>query len=122
MEIEEIRKQLKYLTDKYKEATLRQNLGKAKVFGCEEEMRQKMIGQPCPNCDKIMEKNGIYRPTIDHIIPRSILRSFGMDVSEDLWLDNLEVVCRPCNQFKAGDIDLKNPKTKGLLQELINKI
>lgn len=72
----------------------------------------------CHMCDKKRE-----RLTVDHIIPVSILDM--LDITGDAkynWEDNFQLICSPCNAFKANRIDITHPKTKGLLQELISKI
>src|SRR5574343_165895 len=122
MNIEQVKKEIKELSLKYKEFMLRENLGRKRVSIFEEGLRQKMLDQPCPSCGKEMKAGTIYKPSVDHIIPKIILAHFGIDASQDLWVENLEVVCQPCNGFKSGKIEIKNPKTKKLLQELIDKI
>lgn len=53
--------------------------------------------------------------TIDHIIPDFFLSQFGFDANR-LWdEENIQVLCRRCNQFKSCKLDLANPKTKSLL-------
>ena len=60
--------------------------------------------------------------TIDHIIPKDILRQFGVDVDMEFIEENLQVNCRSCNYFKGNRMDFTIPKTKELLIKLISKI
>jgi 5-methylcytosine-specific restriction endonuclease McrA len=75
-------------------------------------------GGECANC-----KHKVQTLTVDHIIPVSfieVLDRTGLLVHE--WEDNFQYMCRACNQFKSNRIDITNPKTKELLQALINQI
>lgn len=61
--------------------------------------------------------------TVDHIIPIQILEVLGRDNYMALdWAENFQLLCPPCNKLKANRLDITNPKTKVLLQELINQI
>jgi 5-methylcytosine-specific restriction endonuclease McrA len=53
--------------------------------------------------------------TLDHIIPRQLLLMLGRDPDREYDKDNLQVLCRPCNTFKANMLDFSNPQTKPLL-------
>jgi len=60
--------------------------------------------------------------TVDHIIPSSILQSFGIDTAKVLIDENFDLLCLRCNMFKANRLDFANPKTKPLLIRFINEI
>lgn len=60
--------------------------------------------------------------TIDHIIPDSLLVMFGIDTDLEWDEENIQIMCRPCNSFKANRLDFKNPKTKPLLLKYIERI
>ena len=59
---------------------------------------------------------------LDHIIPRDILKMFGMDVDREILEGNYSILCRPCNTFKGNKLDFSNPKTKELLLKLVERI
>jgi len=67
----------------------------------------------CPKCDSKKDL------TIDHIIPKKILIQFGINVNTDFFKDNLGILCRKCNVFKADRLDFSNKKTKKLLINLL---
>jgi len=59
--------------------------------------------------------------TLDHIIPVSLLRQLVGQDNESKYedLENLEILCRRCNLFKANQVDMTNPKSKPLLLKYI---
>jgi 5-methylcytosine-specific restriction endonuclease McrA len=59
--------------------------------------------------------------TIDHIIPKTLLRFF-MDAERELLLENYQVLCRPCNQLKSAQLDFSIPQTKELLLKLLERV
>ena len=61
--------------------------------------------------------------SIEHIVPEWILKQLFASL-EELYndFDNLEILCRFCNQIKNGQLDFSNPKTKIILLKYINKI
>lgn len=73
---------------------------------------------PCENkqCERTKHQ------TIDHIIPKQILLFFGIDSDRTFMPNNLQILCRICNAFKANRLDFTNPRTKELLQELLNEV
>lgn len=80
--------------------------------------KQGLLGGECSEC-----KHRVFSLTVDHIIPVSFIEVIdrtGLLCHE--WEENFQHLCRACNQFKGSRIDIKNPKTKELLQELINNI
>lgn len=70
-------------------------------------------------CEKCSRSKNL---TLDHIIPRDILKSFGIEPEYYFWEENLRVLCRLCNMFKANKLDFSTPKTKELLQKLLENI
>src|SRR3990167_10660326 len=50
--------------------------------------------------------------TVDHIIPASVLQQLGVDMEQDDDEENWQILCNPCNHFKAARLDFTNPKTK----------
>lgn len=73
-------------------------------------------GGVCEMCGRI-----VHLLSVDHIVPSSIINSFddtGMMQYEDE--DNFQLVCLPCNKFKGGQLDKRNPKTKEILLKLLN--
>lgn len=67
----------------------------------------------CPRTDSL---------TLDHIVPSSVLRDFGVDIEREIIEDNYQILCRFCNQFKSGRLDFSNPQTKVVLMRLLEKI
>jgi len=81
------------------------------------EWQQKALqGGVCSTCNRRFDVL-----TVDHIIPQSIVQVIDPEaVYEDE--ENFMLVCAACNRFKAGRIDIKNPKTKELLIKYANRI
>jgi len=80
-----------------------------------EEAYKKDKGK-CERCGN--ERNLTY----DHIIPCQILKMFNIDPYREFWEENSQCYCYACNQMKGNNLDMSNPKTKTLLQELINRL
>lgn len=72
-------------------------------------------GEKCRRCGKTEHL------TLDHIIPVSLLRQLIGQDNESKYedLENLEILCRRCNLFKANQVDMTNPKSKPLLLKYI---
>ncbi len=88
---------------------------KTKLF---EYQKKASLGGICEMCKK--ERSYL---TVDHIIPIALLEPF--DSTGELkysWEDNFQLLCHPCNRFKASRIDPNNPKTKSLLTYLLTLI
>lgn len=60
--------------------------------------------------------------TIDHVIPKFLLQSFGFDLEREFWPENFIVLCRPCNIFKSARLDFTIPETKPLLLKLLERV
>jgi 5-methylcytosine-specific restriction endonuclease McrA len=67
-----------------------------------------------------VECGSIDNLTIDHIIPRAFLKTLGYPVEKYWCLENVQGLCKTCNQGKADLIDKENPKTKVLLQRFLS--
>lgn len=67
----------------------------------------------CPRTDNL---------TLDHIIAQALLADFGIDIAREVIPENYQLLCRPCNVFKADRLDLANPKTKALLLVLLERV
>ena len=59
--------------------------------------------------------------TLDHIVPISILEQLGFNELQDND-ENWQVLCRPCNSYKANRLDFTNYKTKEVLLKYISKL
>jgi hypothetical protein len=71
---------------------------------------------PCARCGRTEMQ------TCDHIVPASLCDQLGVDMDSELDEENFQVLCRPCNQYKANRLDFSIPKTKELLLKYINKL
>jgi hypothetical protein len=52
----------------------------------------------------------------------SLLAQLGVDVEHEVDLEDLEVLCRPCNYYKQNRLDFTNPKTKAILLKYLNHL
>lgn len=121
MNIHEIKAQIKEHAKIFKEHEALDRLSINQVNAFEEQLRQKMWGQECPKCKRIMD-GGDAVPTVDHIIPEMVCNWFGLDSRRVLWVDNLWVLCKRCNNFKANRLDFTIKETKVLLQKLLDNV
>jgi 5-methylcytosine-specific restriction endonuclease McrA len=61
--------------------------------------------------------------TIDHIVPVSILRDMGVEERETYAdSENLRILCKPCNSFKANRLDFADPRTKRVLMRALERL
>lgn len=80
--------------------------------------RQKLISEAghCYRC------NRTDMLTTDHVIPKTLLVNFGVDVERTFMPENLILLCRPCNSLKADMLDFSIPQTKMVLLDLLAKL
>jgi 5-methylcytosine-specific restriction endonuclease McrA len=71
-------------------------------------------------CEKCGGRNGGL--TVDHIIPNSILKDFGVDPELHYDERNLRLLCKCCNSLKSNHLDFSDDRTKPLLLELLLKV
>lgn len=58
--------------------------------------------------------------TVDHIVPVSILRDMGVPELETYAdKENLRLLCKMCNGFKANRLDFSDPRTKRVLLRIL---
>jgi 5-methylcytosine-specific restriction endonuclease McrA len=60
--------------------------------------------------------------TVDHIVPVSFLQQIGFHEAIQEDDENFSMLCRTCNTFKGGRIDLANPRTKPLLKKYVDAL
>ena len=61
--------------------------------------------------------------TIDHVVPAWILTDMGVSEHDTYTdFDNLQILCKPCNQFKSNRLDFANPQTKAVLLKHLNQL
>lgn len=60
--------------------------------------------------------------TLDHIVPKSYLRDFGVNPDHEVIEGNYQLLCNLCNSHKSNKPDFTIPKTKEIFQLLIEKI
>jgi len=70
-------------------------------------------------CEKCWRTDNL---NLDHIVPKDILKMFGMDVEREILDGNYRIMCRPCNSFKGNKLDFADKRTKDLLLQLVQKI
>lgn len=58
--------------------------------------------------------------TVDHIIPRQLLKCLGMEHFAETDEENFQVMCKKHNTEKANQLDYTNPRTLPLLKKYIN--
>lgn len=60
--------------------------------------------------------------TVDHIIPVSFLTAVGL--KEATWEDgdNLQFLCKACQNLKSNRFDFTNPKTLPLLHKYVKRL
>lgn len=69
----------------------------------------------CRKCNRTKEL------TLDHIVPKDILRQFGVDIDREAIEGNYQLLCRLCNVFKANRMDFSIPETRAILEQLIKE-
>lgn len=62
------------------------------------------------------------RLTLDHIIPKQLLRAFHIDPEYETLDNNYQLLCSICNHRKSGMLDFSIPETKKLLIELLKRV
>lgn len=70
-------------------------------------------------CEKCPRKDNL---TLDHIIPKDILKQFGIDTEREFMEENLRILCKTCNIFKGNQLDFSTPKTKEIMLKLLSKV
>lgn len=110
--------ELKHLKKVGRELIKGENYAKSQVFA----LRAKFVtdayakGKGCSKCGR---KEML---TVDHIVPLSILIQLGVDVEHEYCEEDLDILCRPCNQYKQSRLDFTNPKTKEIMLKYLNKL
>lgn len=72
-------------------------------------------------CAKCGEKNNL---TVDHIVPTHWIEQFIVTTEQDIAYEfekNFQILCRYCNQMKAGRIDPKDPRVYEILEYIIKE-
>lgn len=106
---------LKELIQKVKEKSHEDGATKKQKLAVEMEwmIEQREKRSLCSKC------GASYPLTIDHILPKIMLLQLGLDEERHIDSDNLEVLCRACNQLKGDRLDFSNKKTIPLLKKYI---
>lgn len=61
--------------------------------------------------------------TIDHIVPVAMLRDMGVpEIETYADKENLQILCKMCNSFKANRLDFSDPRTKRVLSRLLERL
>ena len=72
-------------------------------------------GGECERCERTVSVL-----TVDHIVPLSLI--VQLDDTGDMqyeFEENFQLLCHPCNKFKACRLDKSNPKTLPILRKLL---
>jgi len=83
-------------------------------------MKHGLMWRSGGKCEKCGNTNDL---TVDHIIPLAWLKSFAISKEgsyEDL--DLLQMLCKYCNASKADIVDWTNPRSKKILQRLLDDV
>lgn len=61
--------------------------------------------------------------TLDHVVPMSLLRDMGIpEIETYADKENLQLLCKMCNGFKANRLDFSDPRTKRVLLRLLETL
>lgn len=110
MDFQELKKQLK----EYKRIKGYEKITANQIFAL-----QRKFVEEATECARCGRREWL---SLDHIVPFSLLEQLGVDMKVDDDDENWQILCRPCNVFKANRLDFTNPKTKEILLRYINKI
>ena len=81
---------------------------------------EKLLNRDGKKCYKCGREEWL---TIDHIVPVSILRDMGVSELETYDdEENLRILCKMCNGFKANRLDFSDPRTKRVLMRVLEKL
>lgn len=103
------------IIEEYKKNLKKDRFSRNQVIAIEQRIR-KESPQVCEKCGS--EKN----LTLDHIVPKNILMSMGIDPTTEVVDENYQILCNMCNVFKSARLDFSNKKTKQILLKLLNNI
>src|SRR3990167_917013 len=109
---------LKELKKELKEKGREDNYRKSEKILLEQAKLKELI-ETTGKCDKCGRADNL---TLEHIIPRDILRSFGVDLDKDFIEENLGLTCKICNCFKGNRLDFSIPQTKEILIKLLERV
>jgi len=70
-------------------------------------------------CRKCGRKRNL---TLEHIVPKDILKSFGVDIDREIICGNYALACYICNAFKGNRLDFSVPETKEVLLKLLQRV
>lgn len=74
------------------------------------------LKSPCVRCGRTDKQS------LDHVVPRDILKSFGIDPDSYIIEGNYQILCLGCNHLKSNRLDFGNPKTKEILIKLLETL
>lgn len=75
----------------------------------------------------VCEKCGSDRsPTVDHIVPVSLLKSFALPHKDEIFVtqefeENFQILCHYCNWQKQDRVDPKDPRVYKILEDVIRQ-
>jgi 5-methylcytosine-specific restriction endonuclease McrA len=89
-----------------------------KVADREQEIFAELFGSS-PSCARC---GGNDKLTLDHIVPKSYLRDFGVNPDYEIIEENYQLLCNLCNAHKSNKPDFTVTATKTILLALLNEI
>jgi 5-methylcytosine-specific restriction endonuclease McrA len=89
-----------------------------KVISREQEIYAELWKEnaKCARCESTVKL------TLDHIVPKSYLRDFGVNTDHEIIEGNYQLLCNLCNSYKSNKPDFTVPATKKILEGLLGAI
>ncbi len=97
---------------------LKDALNRKQLIVLEQEIFRKLVEEH-KTCQKCGREDKL---SLDHIVPKDVLRSFGVDIEREIIDGNYMLLCKICNSFKGNRLDFSLPATKSILTELLSRV
>ena len=106
---------LKEIKNELKEKEKYEKLGKKNLHALEQAWLRDN-SNVCIKCGRAANLS------VDHIVPKDLMKQFGIDTDRTFIEENLQVLCRPCNHYKSNRLDFAEPKTKELIIKMLHDV
>jgi len=103
------------IIQEYKDKLKRDKFSRNQVIAIEQRIKTESP-QVCNKCGKTENL------TLDHIVPKDMLITFGANPNIEVIEDNYQILCHMCNMFKGNKLDFSNKQTKVILLRLLEKL